>query len=121
MLDQQAYAEELGFTDMGEALRCLHREWSQEAIADLIGVSRMTISNWMRQWDIPPRERGCSNRGRNEKYQTSLKRLGPEYIQKKTAAEVAQRLGCARKTVSHYVALWGWKTRGHESNFSIAI
>lgn len=110
---------------MGEALYFLcgaeRGEWSQEAVADLIGVSRFTIVRWMKLYGVQARPKGCGDRGDNADYKTKIRALGEAYARDRTAQEIADRVGCARKTVSHYIRLWGWKTRGNKINFSIAI
>ena len=110
-IDQQELADAMGFRDMGEALHYLcggeRGEWSQEAVADMLGVAKRTVGLWMGQWGVPPR--GRVSPGRKDKYKAHLKRLGHEYVAERTSSEIAGRVGCAKRTVNHYLRLWGWK------------
>ena len=121
MIDQQELADAMGFRDMGEALTHLHQEWSQEAIADLLGVAKPTVGAWLRQWGIKPRRKGCGKSGDKGDYGARLRSFGSVFVKQHGDRELAEMMGCAIKTVNYYRNLWGWKRSKTKTCFSISI
>jgi predicted DNA-binding protein YlxM (UPF0122 family) len=56
-----SWARDLGFKDKREALECLYKEWSMEAIAELFGVAESTIFYQLKKLNIKTRKRQFSH------------------------------------------------------------
>jgi len=52
-----SWAKDLGFSDKEEMLRCLYKEWSMKAIADLLGVAESTVHYQLKGLGIVSRKR----------------------------------------------------------------
>ena len=60
-VDRTALAQAEGFSSMEELLRTMggeHGEWSNVALADLLGVGKSTVGRWMMQYGIEPNPAG---------------------------------------------------------------
>jgi len=70
-IDWEAKALEHGFSNEKEMFECLHRDWTQKALADLFGCSLATVDTRRRHHGIAPHPRGGHRHGKKRKAQPS--------------------------------------------------
>lgn len=80
-------AETTGFKNKREMLSTLYREWTSEAIAELLGIGRQTILNHLAQEGITKRKPGGYN---TIKYKEIL-RIPKVKLEQMTSREIAEK------------------------------
>jgi len=106
------WANEQGFKDKKEMLEYLYREWTMEAISNLLGVAESTVYYQLKKLKIKSRKRGypkefIKKRGNplSEIKIKSIHRRYKAFNENITYAELGRQLGISEITAKKYIII----------------